>query len=101
MNHEIPPKVLLVEGSDDEHVVRHIWQCHSENLPFTVEGGKGIDPLLDSIGPQLIARSRRTLGILADANDNPIGRWQKIVHRIQRDTKIQMPRNPKKKTEQL
>ncbi len=63
-------KVLLVEGSNDEHVVRHIWKSrHNSSQSFEILDKQGYNTLLDSITTELVAIERETVGILIDAND--------------------------------
>ena len=86
MARPIPPtdRILLVEGQDDKHVVRRLWERHQATLPFSIENKGGIDPLLESIAPEIKAPGRRAVGILVDANDERAGRWDAIRSRLQR-----------------
>ena len=86
MARPIPPtdRVLLVEGQDDKHVVLHLWERHQATLPFSIENKGGIDPLLESIAPEIKAPGRRAVGILVDANDDIEARWEAIQNRLQR-----------------
>lgn len=85
MAEELPPsRLLLVEGADDEHVVRHL--CHLEpDMPeFAISDKKGFPNLKDAIGPELKVPGRTALGILVDANDDLDARWQAIGHRLRK-----------------
>lgn len=85
MADELPPsRLLLVEGADDEHVVRHL--CHLErNMPeFAISDKKGFPNLKDAIGPELKVPGRTALGILVDANDDLDARWRAIGHRLRK-----------------
>ena len=73
-----PAKVLLVEGRDDVHVVRHLASRHCVCEPFQIVAKEGFDSLRASIHPELNAPGRLALGILADANSNPVSRYQSI-----------------------
>lgn len=78
------PQQLLVEGSDDQHVV---WQlCVQHALPesFAVvtpgvmaEAG-GINEVFRDIPIRLRQETIRTLGIMADADMNPAAQWLSI-----------------------
>ena len=95
MARPIPPtdRVLLVEGQDDKHVVLHLWERHQATLPFSIENKGGIDPLLESIAPEIKAPGRRAVGILVDANDDIEARWEAIQNRLQR-AGIESPPSP-------
>ena len=78
-----PPKVLLVEGQDDEHVVWHLWKRrHRSEPPFGIEGTEGVENLIEAISTEIKAPGRTAIGIVADANDDPGGRWDAISHRL-------------------
>lgn len=92
-----PKKVLLVEGSSDEHVVRHVWKSRREaGLPFEILNKKGFDNLLQSIITELIAIERETVGILIDANDNPDKRWNEVVEQLEEFSEISVPKKPQR-----
>ena len=79
-----PPlsRVLLVEGQDDEHVVRHIRErCTADSSFCTIIKG-GIDELLKSIVRETRVSGRQTLGILTDANTNPAERWDEVKDQL-------------------
>ena len=78
------PQQLLVEGSDDQHVV---WQlCVQHALPESFEvvtpGDNaemgGISEVLRDIPIRLRQETIRTLGIMVDANGDPRARWSSI-----------------------
>lgn len=73
------PHVLLVEGNDEVHVVRKLLCKHKLQPRFEVTNMHGFVLLRDSISNELNVSGRRTLGILADANDHPDRRWQSIA----------------------
>ena len=83
MSGAIPPeRILLVEGVDDKHVVRHLRDCHPEMPEFDIRELDGFDRLKAAIGPEIKASGRRALGILADADEDPTGRWKAIADRL-------------------
>lgn len=88
-------RVLLVEGADDMHVVRHLrdHQDRSDIPAFEIIDKDGIDNLIPAIGPELKAPGRLAVGILADANDDPDARWQSIADRLRR-VGIEAPAGP-------
>ncbi|GAB4375849.1 MAG: hypothetical protein Kow00121_22070 [Elainellaceae cyanobacterium] len=83
---EIRPKVLLVEGRQDRFVIPELieangvnWKIDGKPVIYIQESGgyqKMIDP--DVISTELQASGLAALGIMIDADDNPLGRWQSI-----------------------
>lgn len=77
-----PGQALLVEGPDDEHVVRHLCEQFRVLPSFEIIQKEGIRNLLPSIPIELNVSGRKVLGILVDANDNPEARWQAIMDKL-------------------
>ena len=86
-------RVLLVEGQDDRHVVRHIRHLISPMPAFSILEKGGKDPLLASIHGEILVEGRTAVGILVDANDNLQARWQAVSNRL-RDAGITPPAAP-------
>ena len=86
-------RVLLVEGPDDEHVVKHL--CDRSGLPcnFSIVQKGGFSDLSRSIPVELVAPSRLALGVVVDANDDPAARWQAVRDRCERRG-IALPSHP-------
>ncbi len=83
MVEELPPnRLLLVEGADDLHVVRHIRNRQSDMPEFDISDKNGFPNLKAAISPEFKAPGRRALGILVDANDDFDARWQAIAHQL-------------------
>ena len=85
--------VLLVEGVDDERVVRSLCKHLDINDQFQIKKTDGVDRLIKSISPEFKVPNRRALGILVDANDGPQARWQSMGHQLQ-IAGIDLPQNP-------
>ena len=77
-----PPRVLLVEGPDDKHVVAHLCRNDTSMSELSILDKGGISPLLDAIEAEVMAPSREVVGILMDANDSPDNRWQAVANRL-------------------
>lgn len=90
---DAPPQVLLVEGTDDEHVVRHLWKRNNLSPDFEIVDKGGVDPLLKSIRVEVRAPGRQAVGIIVDADDHPEDRWNAISDRL-RSAQITPPRAP-------
>ena len=78
------PRVLLVEGPDDKHVVIHLSERSGLTQNFVIVEKEGINSLLDSIEVEVDIPGRTVLGIVLDANDNPNARWQALTDRLNR-----------------
>ena len=78
------PRVLLVEGPDDKHVVIHLSERSGLTQNFVIVEKEGINSLLDSIEVEVDIPGRTVLGIVLDANDNPNARWQALTGRLNR-----------------
>ena len=78
------PRVLLVEGPDDKHVVIHLRERSGLAQNFEIVEKEGINALLDSIEVEVDIPGRTVLGIVLDANDNPNARWQALTDRLNR-----------------
>ena len=91
---ELSDRLLLVEGPDDQHVVRHLWERrHGRGLPFQISPRGGVEGVIESIRDEARALGRQALGILVDANDSPATRWQAISDRLA-SVGIQTPAAP-------
>lgn len=78
-----PPHLLIVEGNDERHVVEKLLDRHGiEPLGLRIEPKGGFPELHQSIYNEVNASGRRTLGIIADANDRPNQRWQSISDKL-------------------
>ena len=78
------PRVLLVEGPDDKHVVIHLSERSELEQNFWIIEKEGKDKLVDSIVLEARTPGRTVLGIVLDANDNPNARWQALTDRLNR-----------------
>lgn len=69
---------LVVEGSDDKHVV---WAfCKKFHLPetFEVVDTEGYDNLRDGLDERILSGSFEKLGIIVDADNDILSRWQSL-----------------------
>ena len=86
-------RVLLVEGPNDKHVVRHLCNSHEEMPKFCILDKEGIEVLLEDIGSEILAPGRKAVGILVDANDDLDARWDAVANRLQEEN-IEIPSSP-------
>ncbi len=76
-----PPHLLIVEGNDERHVIGKLLSRHGVGTP-EIDPKGGFSELHKSIYNEVNASGRRTLGIVADANDQPDQRWQSISDKL-------------------
>lgn len=86
-------KLLIVEGINDKHVVIHICERQGIISQFAIHNADGISELLMAISPQITARGRKVLGIIADSDECVERRWQAIRGRLLKED-IKLPQSP-------
>ncbi len=77
-------RVLLVEGQDDDHVIRHLCDRSGLVRDFSIVQKGGFSDLSKSIPVELAVPGRLALGVVVDANDDPTARWQAVRDRCRR-----------------
>lgn len=70
--------VLLVEGTDDEHVVRHLRGHHGLEGAFEIFSCGGIEHLLKSFPIRLKGSGIGSIGVVVDANTDIQARWASL-----------------------
>lgn len=86
-------RMLIVEGNDDEHVVRHLHDRLKLQLKFDIRQAGDVGALIGSMPNEVVASERIAVGFVLDADDYPERRWQAVVDRLQRRS-IQSPADP-------
>lgn len=77
-------QVLMVEGRDDEHVVKHICGSRGLGIIEAIVDYGGIDPLIDGIEVRLKESEISVVGIIVDADIDIGARWRAISERLVR-----------------
>lgn len=75
-------RVLLVEGTDELHVVGKLCNQFGYPLDFKIDPKGGKDPLLASIRNEINVSGRTAVGIVIDANNSFDARWQAVRDRL-------------------
>jgi hypothetical protein len=75
-------QTLLVEGTDDQHVVWNLLKHHKFPEVFKVEESKGVDALLNSFPVHIKGSEVKSIGIILDADLDLKGRWNAVRSRI-------------------
>jgi len=88
-------KILLVEGVDDAHVLKHL--CGNRGGPRLdeVRSHGGVAELLESLPVQLKASGDEAIvGVVIDADTNVAARWQSLRDRLAGLGYVSVPGNP-------
>ena len=82
------PRLLLVEGKEDKWVIPQFMEKfipwgerhESEKWPADIVDFDGVEPLLKPgvIEAELKSPGLTALGVMVDANTDPVGRWDRI-----------------------
>lgn len=74
--------LLLVEGWIDKTIVRSIVELNQSVPEIEIKPCRGIDKLIGNIKNAIEEEDRIAVGIMVDANSNPIDRWNMISDQI-------------------
>ena len=87
-------KILLVEGTDDEHVLKHI--CGNRGIPLLdIKKSDGADKLIESLRVRLTLREEGdVIGVVIDADTEISNRWQSIRNLITKFGYQDVPNQP-------
>jgi hypothetical protein len=88
-------RTLLVEGPDDEHVLKHI--CGNRGILHldAVTPLGSVDSLLESVPVRLKASEDGDIvGVVIDADTDLAARWQSLTARLRRAGYVAVPGNP-------
>ena len=90
-------KILLVEGKDDENVVKHIWKSFNLAKVFEIKDKEGIENVLEETDSTLVdGNADVCLGIVIDADQDLNVQWQRITGILRKADyeKERIPTNP-------
>lgn len=87
-------QVLMVEGRDDEHVVKHICGSRGFGKIGEIADYGGIEPLIEGIEVRLKESNIRVVGIIVDADVNIEARWRAVSERLVRAGFTSLPSVP-------
>lgn len=88
-------KILLVEGNDDEHVIKHL--CGNRNGPQLdeIKPHGNVERLLESLPVRLKASAEgEIVGVVIDADTDPKARWQSLEDRLHQVGYQNVPGSP-------
>ena len=81
---DLAPRVLLVEGSNDMHVVIHLSKRNGLPHNFCIVETGNVDKLLEAIEVVPDVENRQVVGIVLDADECPNARWKEVTERLNR-----------------
>ena len=89
-------KILLVEGNDDEHVVKHICGRHGIPADLHIITHDGVADLIASIRATIDSADDDgdVVGILVDADENLQNRWQAVRDQLASAGYRELPDRP-------
>ena len=74
--------LLLVEGSNDKHVIKHLTEPFDANLEFAIKDYGGIDGVLANIRDHIDEPGRPAVGIVVDADAVHLHNWRRVCDEI-------------------
>lgn len=86
--------VLLVEGKDDENVIRNIFRHHKIAQPLHIKEKQGVDNLLETLDVELLDSDLERLGIIVDADVDSANQWTRIANILKKSGYNNMPDLP-------
>lgn len=90
----MPTATLLVEGSDDQHVIWGLLARHSFPEVFSVEEKGGVENLLKVLPVQLKGSEIEAVGVVLDADLNLTARWNSLRSLLQKAGYVTCPAAP-------
>ena len=89
------PNRLLVEGTDDQYVIRHICGVRSITESFQIVPLEGVDAVFERIPIELkFAQEGDIVGIVVDADEDPKARWDAVRGRLAETGFSDVPARP-------
>lgn len=74
--------LLIVEGPNDKHVIRHLTQLGDPTLDFGIKDYEGIEGVLPRISIHIDESTRPAVGIVVDADTVPTESWLRVCGQI-------------------
>ena len=87
-------KILLVEGRDDEHVLKHVCGTRDVGELDEIKPQGNVDQLLDNLPVRLKESDVEALGVVIDADTNLAARWDSLQNRLLKAGYKDVPRDP-------
>ena len=83
--------LLLVEGEDDKHVIRHLSERWDQTLEFAIKDYQGIENVLPNIRDHIDEPGRPVVGVVVDADTHTLNTWNRVSGQIRNADKTIFP----------
>ena len=87
-------KILLVEGADDEHVLKHVCGARGVQKLDEIKPLGSVEQLLESFPVRLKESDIEVLGVVVDADTDLSARWQSLRDRLRNAGYQNVPEHP-------
>ena len=87
-------KILLVEGVDDENVMKHVCGTRAVGKLDAIKGQGSVDKLLENFSVRLKESDIETLGVVIDADTDVAARWDGLKDRLSKAGYSNIPTVP-------
>lgn len=88
------PRVLWVEGKDDQAVVYALCAAHALPAVFEIQPRGGVETLLNGLGLALRGVPIERLGVVVDANGDADARWSAVARIARAEGYTDFPEAP-------
>ena len=87
--------ILVVEGLNDRHVIRHLYERADADFTFGIHDCEGIDNAINRIQAYVNSPDRPAVGFVLDADDDPIRTWHRVAGQVRSAVPdVQLPIGP-------
>jgi hypothetical protein len=87
-------KILLVEGNDDEHVMKHVCGTRGVQRLDEIKPQGNVEQLLENLPVRLKESDVEVLGIVVDADTDLAARWQSLRDQLAKAGYLNIPGQP-------
>ncbi|OHB63606.1 MAG: hypothetical protein A2Y77_06210 [Planctomycetes bacterium RBG_13_62_9] len=87
-------RILLVEGNDDEHVIKHICGTRNVQRLDEIKPQGSVEQLLENLPVRLKESDVEVLGIIVDADTDLAARWQSLHDQLAKAGYLNIPAQP-------
>ena len=94
MKKALNPNRLLVEGPNDKHVLYALLEHYKVPDGFEIRDKGGYENLRDTLEVELLGSGTRRIGILVDADENVVDRWNSVRNVLIQSTYQNVPLAP-------
>ena len=81
-NPQATDSILVVEGLNDRHVIRHLCERADPGLTFGIHDYEGIENVINQIRAYVNSPDRPAVGFVLDADEDPIRTWGRVAGQV-------------------